>query len=256
MNGIPPELPYEQQSVPWGFWATIGFSVIVVVMLIIIQTISIFLIFIIIKRWSPEIDIEMYAKTVESNGLMMSMVALITAPFIIGPLVFFAWLKKGITIKEYFSWYRVEPHIALKWIGIFILCVICSDLVAYLSGHDIVPEWAVDTYSSAGFVPLLWLALIVAAPLYEEVLFRGFIFKGIQYSKAGPVWAIIVTSLVWASIHTQYEIYHIVTIFLFGLLLGYVRLKSNSILLPIGLHSLMNLFATIETIVYMKYFLK
>ena len=95
-----------------------------------------------------------------------------------------------------------------------------------------------------------------AAPLYEEVVFRGFMFKGIQHSKAGPAWAIIITSFVWAAIHVQYEIYYVAIIFLFGLLLGYVRLKSHSLLLPIGLHALMNFAATIETIVYIKYFLK
>ena len=42
--------------------------------------------------------------------------------------------------------------------------------------------WA-QTYASAGSLPLLLLALVVVAPIFEETLFRGFLFRGLAASR-------------------------------------------------------------------------
>ena len=85
-------------------------------------------------------------------------------------------------------------------------------------------------------------------------MFRGFLFKGLLYSKAGPVGAVVLSSLIWSALHMQYDLYGMATIFAGGLLLGLARLKSNSIYVPIVMHALWSLIATIETAVYIKYF--
>jgi membrane protease YdiL (CAAX protease family) len=61
------------------------------------------------------------------------------------------------------------------------------------------------------------------------------------------------SALSWASIHLQYDWYGIATIFAAGLFLGCVRLKSGSILVTIWLHSLMNLIATVEIALFLKF---
>ena len=109
----------------------------------------------------------------------------------------------------------------------------------------------VDAYKTAYFTPLLWLAFIIAAPLYEEILFRGFMFKGIENSRAGPIGAVIITSLAWSALHVQYDFLIIVSIFAGGLLLGWARLKTNSIYIPIAMHALQNLMAIIVVIIYL-----
>ena len=59
---------------------------------------------------------------------------------------------------------------------------------------------------------------------------------------------LIISAAWWASIHIQYDWYGRATIFVFGLVLGYVRLKTGSIVATMCLHSLMNLIATLETV--------
>ena len=54
-------------------------------------------------------------------------------------------------------------------------------------------------------------------------------------------------------VHLQYDTYEIVSVLLFGLLLGYARLKTNSILVPVIMHAVNNLAATMEVAVYIRY---
>jgi membrane protease YdiL (CAAX protease family) len=96
--------------------------------------------------------------------------------------------------------------------------------------------------------PLLWFALMVMAPLSEEILFRGFVFKGLQNSRVGAIGAILIANIVWSAMHAQYDAYGIAQVFIAGLLLGAARLKTNSIYVPIAMHSFMNLIATVEIV--------
>jgi membrane protease YdiL (CAAX protease family) len=141
----------------------------------------------------------------------------------------------------------------IRWsIGMIVLEILSEGLTR-LIGRPLVPESMFDAYKTAGFVPLLWFALMVAAPLAEEVLFRGFLFEGVLHSRLGAKGAIFLSALWWACIHVQYDCYGIATIFVAGLFLGYVRLKTGSILVTMFLHSLMNLIATVEIAVLLNF---
>jgi hypothetical protein len=96
---------------------------------------------------------------------------------------------------------------------------------------------------------LMWLTLVIAAPVGEEALFRGFLYRGWAQSPGAVVPAIVVISAAWAIIHTQYDWFGIVQIFLIGLLLGWVRWRSGSTLLTMLLHGLINAWATIQTMI-------
>jgi len=109
-----------------------------------------------------------------------------------------------------------------------------------------VPQVMLDMYRTAGFYPIFWAAIILAAPVSEEVIFRGFFFTGLRHSQLGAVGAIVLPSLLWASIHLQYGVAEIGFIFLFGLFLGALRLRFNSLWPPMLVHALSNLISTIE----------
>ena len=111
----------------------------------------------------------------------------------------------------------------------------------------------ITVYKTEQWPPLLILALVVGAPVGEELIFRGFLFRGLAES-IGVVATIIVTSLAWAIIHTQYDIYGIGTIFLVGILLGIIRHMTGSTTLTIFLHAVMNAIATVEVALYCRFF--
>ena len=109
----------------------------------------------------------------------------------------------------------------------------------------------VDTYTTAGFKPILWFGFIILAPISEEIFFRGFFFKGVECSKLGRIGAVIITALAWAALHTQCDFFGVVDIFVGGLLLGLARWKSKSVYVPIGMHIVANLVATIGVAVHL-----
>jgi membrane protease YdiL (CAAX protease family) len=113
-------------------------------------------------------------------------------------------------------------------------------------GRPLVPPFMVRAYATAGFKPLFFFAIVVAAPLVEELFFRGFLFAGLADSRLGPRWTIAITAVAWGSIHTQYELIDILLICLLGLILGAARSKSGSIYTTMALHALTNLAALIE----------
>jgi membrane protease YdiL (CAAX protease family) len=56
----------------------------------------------------------------------------------------------------------------------------------------------------------------------------------------------LIASSWWAAIHLQYDMFQIGILLAFGLFLGAARAKTESTLVPIAIHALMNLIATVE----------
>ncbi len=124
-----------------------------------------------------------------------------------------------------------------------------SDLIAAAAGTVALFS---DAYESANPRWVLWLAVAVAAPIFEETFFRGFLFAGLAASRLHWYGATIITSALWAVIHQQYDWYRISVIFAFGLILGTVRAMTNSTLLTIWLHGLVNVVAIAETAIALR----
>ncbi len=141
----------------------------------------------------------------------------------------------------------------MKWLLFTVIFMVCSDTLTHFLNRPIVPPFMIDVYKTARFTPALYVALLLMAPVYEEIFFRGFIFQGIRYSRLGTAGAVILTTLGWSILHLQYDIYGIASIIVFGFLLGIARLKSNSIYVPIAMHSLNNLVATIQAAIFVKF---
>lgn len=86
----------------------------------------------------------------------------------------------------------------------------------------------------------LWggvLRVVVLAPVVEEMIFRGVIFNGFQKNYS-PVGAIFFSALLFALFHLNP--WQLGPTFLLGLLLGFVRLRTGSLLATIVIHALHN----------------
>ena len=230
------------QSCPWGFWATLGLGVVVAVAYLGTQQVA--LIVWIIARNSLGQDWP--GPTQAADGLLVALTTCATTPVAIGLVWLFAWRRKRISVKEYLALNPLSWRAAAGWCAALVGLVLLSDGLRTLLHRPIVPQVIVQVYQTAGFPPLLWLAVVVAAPLAEETFFRGFLFKGILHSRLGGAGAVVLTALIWAVIHQQYDRFDMANVFAAGLLFGYARLRTNSIYSGLLMHALMNLIATIE----------
>jgi membrane protease YdiL (CAAX protease family) len=88
----------------------------------------------------------------------------------------------------------------------------------------------------------------VVAPLTEELLARGFLYRGWSESFLRVPGAIVLSSLVWTAMHVQYDLFFLGEVFSIGLVLGYMRYRSQSIWLTTVLHGLNNLAALVQTV--------
>ena len=241
-------------GLPWGFWLTIVFSLAIFLMSSFVQVIVTGVYIVFVKIQSPDLNIIQFSMELEGNGLYLSISTLIAAPIYIGLCGLFAKIRDTMQIREYLGLHWCDWKIIVKWIAIIILVMIGSDTLTYLLHRDIVPSFMVNIFETAGWVPLLLFVIISVAPVVEELFFRGFMFKGLQYSKVGSIGAILITSLLWSSIHLQYNLYQIAILFATGLIFGWARVKTNSIIPCIVMHITLNIAATFELVIYLKYF--
>lgn len=238
---------------PWGLWATLGFSAIVFALFFALQIIVASAFVSLANAEHPELDLEVYAKSLSSNGFCIGIMAVVSGLICTPLILLFTKLRKNISVKNYIGFKEPLKREWVQWLLILAAFLSLSDGISWLLHQPIVPPFMVDTYKTASSFPALLLAIVVVAPIFEEIFFRGFLFQGIRYSRLGPIGAIGITSLIWAVIHLQYDIYGIATVFALGLLFGIVRLKTDSIHLLMVMHSFVGLVATIETALYIHF---
>jgi len=238
----------------WGPWATIGLTLLVIAVAVVVQTAAVVAVVAGAHVLGAGGGLADTATRWGGSGLALAVGALASAAPVAGLAFLFARLRRGASATEYLALRPVPLRRALVWtlfLGVFIAA---SDLVTVFAlGRPLVPEVMVRAYRTAGFVPLFWVAVVVAAPLYEEMLFRGFMLEGLRLSRLGPAGGVLITSLAWTACHIQYDAFGLAWLFLAGVFLGAARLRSGSTLLAMMLHAMMNLVAIVEVVLMLRH---
>jgi membrane protease YdiL (CAAX protease family) len=242
--------PVEPQAVrvgPWGLPATIGFALLVGAVYMLLQ----FAVLVILVGIGGHpkggaagahgmASLRNYGDVL-TFGLLGSAIGAGTL------LLLIVRARRGLAAGDYLAWRRISfPAIAF-WLGTLVLYVLAWEFLASFFGREQIPGFMRSAYTSASFIPLLWIAIIFVAPLFEELFFRGFLFAGIAASRLGATGAVILTAGLWAGLHMQYDLYDMTSVFLLGLLFGMARLRSGSLWPSLSMHMLANLVATVET---------
>lgn len=138
------------------------------------------------------------------------------------------------------------------WLGITFLFLLLSHSIMYVMGKPFADEYAISLYSTADTLWFLLLAVIVIAPILEELLFRGYLFSGFSRSFLKPIGAALLTSALWGIVHPQYELYLIVIIFFQGIMLCLARVYTKSTITCMLMHMLINTFVVAKTVYYIE----
>src|SRR5262249_26533283 len=168
------------------------------------------------------------------------------------------WLaarRSGWTPADYLGLHWPGRREVLLGVACVVVLMAGSDALSWLIGRDLLPPFMTKVYRAArgsGAAPLLLMAAVIAAPVGEELMFRGFLFRGWSASRLGIGGTVLVTSALWAVIHQQYDWFDIGQVFCIGLLFGWLRWRSGSTALTMLLHGIVNLGAAIETAVILE----
>ena len=232
---------------PWGLWATLGWVILAFVLSAVAGLVVLLI-------WRPDAIMGGGADMLK-DGPLISITTIASAAVQVGMLALAARLARW-PAGEYLGLVRPATRPALIAIAVLIAFVLGYDGLTYLLGRDIVTPFQVDTYRTArdgGTLPLLWLTFVIVAPVGEEIMFRGFLFRGWVRSERAAIPAILVISLLFAAIHVQYDWFGILGVFFIGLLLAVARWRSGSTLLTILMHLLANLWATVESMIEVEW---
>ena len=187
-----------------------------------------------------------YIGSVEMYPIRDNLVGFFAMPVAI---FFILWRmkKRKIPLSELGS---LEIQTKPLFLSIFLLAafLLLEEFYFYVLGIEM-PESFIE-FMLAEPILLGFISVVVVAPIIEEFLFRGFLYSQLRRSFLKDWGAVAVSSLVWTAIHFQYEVGILFFLFLFGLFLGYFRIKYNSLLIPVALHALNNLIAFILTIYF------
>jgi membrane protease YdiL (CAAX protease family) len=197
-----------------------------------------------------DVPIGLAAAKVLGSGLTISLSVVMGLPAALAAL----WLAICLSrtpFADYLALRGTSWKNFLSGAVALIVIIAAWDALSRALGRDVAPGFMVEVMKSAELDGALWLLVIafcVAAPVTEEFLVRGFLYRGWSESFLRPVGAIVLSSLVWTAMHLQYDWFFFGEIFSIGLLLGYLRYRSGSIWLTVFVHGLNNLAATLQTI--------
>lgn len=161
------------------------------------------------------------------------------------PAIIVLWIAirmAGREFAEYLALNWPRPGELVRALAIMAIVLMAEGVVGSFVGAEYPSVNPYLIVKGAGGLLILLIGGCLAGPIMEEFVFRGFMFRGWSQSFLGPIGAIVLTSVVWAMTHTQYDWFGQLNIFLMGLALGHIRWRSNSTWLTMMVHSTINIF--------------
>lgn len=148
-----------------------------------------------------------------------------------------AWLKPDLQKKKGFSLSSMGKYLVFM-LGMNVFCSILVNLIRWWLGiHSYGGQMLFTCQTVLNFLILLYI--VVIGPVFEELLFRGVILRTLD--RYHRVFAILISSALFGMMHLNGI--QLIPSFFTGCVLAYASLKEDSILLPILLHILNNLFS-------------
>ena len=180
-----------------------------------------------------------------SDGTIVSLSVLFSAVMLSAVSIALVRMR-GASLKHYLAVRLITWRTTLVMLGLWLLYALISQSLTYLLDED--PMLFMDVlYRSVNHLWLLVFVVVIVAPIYEELVFRGLLWSAIAeqfdssaHPKRGALVASVLTSVLFAAIHLQYGFYELGSLVVLALLFAYARYRSGSILLPIVLHIVNN----------------
>ena len=137
------------------------------------------------------------------------------------------------------DWWGIPIGIASQFVLVTAVTYPLTKLFPDEFSVEEVEKRARDLADSAtgGWVVVLFLVVVVGAPIVEEIVYRGFLQQGLERS-VNPKIALVVTAVVFAAIHLQPIEFP--GLFAFALVLGVTYQKTQRLGLPIITHMAFN----------------
>jgi membrane protease YdiL (CAAX protease family) len=233
----------------WGYWATLGWAILAYALGQIAAGVAVI--------WLQRGDLSLLAAAPFDGKLVVESV--LPLNLVMVAVVLVAVRLARANASDYLALVWPKPREVITAIAYLVLLIAASDGLLYVTGQSLVTSFQLQSYTTAvaaGWFPALLIAAIVVAPAGEEILFRGFLFRGFVRPQRLAWPGIVATAVLFAAPHVQYDWVGVLQILVIGLFLGFMRWRSGSTLLTFFLHALFNLEGTMETVAQVHFFAK
>jgi len=176
-------------------------------------------------------------------GLTTYLAMFIGQGFLIVPVLIYI-KRKNFNFRDSFRLNFISRDIIYTTVFISVGAMILSDELNILIGMIIpIPDSFLQIEAllkpkDPFALVLLIITIVIIAPIGEELLFRGFLQKGLEKAWDDVTRAILFSSLFFAVIH--FNPFWIIQIYFLGVLLGFLSWKTNSIIPCIIFHMIIN----------------
>ena len=152
--------------------------------------------------------------------------------------------------KRRFSLYSLKPTLPKKDFSLYtLLCFTALPIGSAVSLLTINLMLENNLHISSVTVPqnvtsavFFVLAHCVAAPIFEELIFRGLILERLRHY--GDIFAIIVSAFLFAIIHASFQA--IPFAFVSGIIFGFLAIRTGSLLCPLIIHFTNNILSAVS----------
>ena len=233
---VPKELPKRL-----GFWSTLGWGLLVFA---VTQAVGI----IALGVWNVAHGAEPLAIS-GFDGAQIALTTLVINVLQVALLVEIPRWRIGANPFDYLALTRFSLGNLLIGVIAIIVVVAALDGISHFVRSDTVTPFETDIFTSGraeGWLTAVIVAVVLVGPIGEEVLFRGFLFRGWVTPDWRGVIAAVAIPVLWSAMHLQYDWFGMSQVFLIGLVLSWLRWRSGSCLLTIALHVLVNLVGMVE----------
>jgi membrane protease YdiL (CAAX protease family) len=180
------------------------------------------------------------AATLLTNGRFLTLASVVSGSVTIVLATATVVLRGGAPLREAFALRPVGARVLALWLGVTLLALVVAVTISEILDHP-QSAFVLETYRSADPRWLFWLAIVVVAPLAEELVFRGFLFTDLAAAGLRPATVVLITTVFFASLHLgQYAAADFALVTALGFLLGTARARTGSVRPSIAMHVLMN----------------
>lgn len=140
------------------------------------------------------------------------------------------------------SWSRIIGFVIVTFLAMEFIVYVYSIIVEVFGFDFLEPDEQVpdEFYDSDVALAVLGVAIVLSAPITEEIFFRGFLFGGTR-AMTGALPAALITGFIFSLAH--YNPGLILPFTLIGAVLAMSYHRSGSLFVPIGAHFLFNLIS-------------
>lgn len=237
MENLPIERRYKltkRYSLEWGPGASIGIAVLAYIVSQIIISLPLVLM---------HVDVEDNTSLIGQPWFSLVLSGISAVGIFV---VLWVFLKARKTSFKSLGFRRLRLKdfgwLALAVFVYFISLAVAISLVSLIPGFDAEQNQDLGGFSAAtGWqIALSFVGLVVLPPLAEEMLFRGFMYRGLA-SKWPKILSAFITSALFALVHFQWNVG--VDVFVLSLVLIALYEKTKNLWMCVFLHAIKNFIA-------------